>query len=118
MRLAPPSTSSCSARMCTTPGGPSGTLAKQRRPETMGFSEFVALLPPPLQFMAYVFAAGVSYFLVRTEYRKRRDTPPATSSTDLIVAGGSITDMKPIRELNDHLQHLVTHTAAATIEQR
>ncbi|WP_460451310.1 hypothetical protein [Alsobacter sp. SYSU BS001988] len=35
----------------------------------------------------------------------------------MFFAGGPFIDLKPIRELNEHLPHLVSHTAAATIRE-
>jgi hypothetical protein len=68
--------------------------------------------------VAYLVAAIVSALLVRTEYRRKRDGMPPAERTDLIIAGGSLTDMKPVREMNEHLAHLVSHTAANAIAQR
>lgn len=40
------------------------------------------------------------------------------TSPDVIVQGGSFADMRPIRDMNTNLEHLVSHTAALAIEQR
>ncbi|WP_406857270.1 hypothetical protein ABEG18_06485 [Alsobacter sp. KACC 23698] len=76
-------------------------------------------IPEQYQWVAYLaglIAAVFTGLKALTAGHKAAETQQHT--IDVFVAGGSFIDLKPIRELNEHLQHLVSHTAAATIEQR
>lgn len=75
----------------------------------------------PDQYQWIVYLTGLIaavYSGLRALSAGRKEAERMRPEADVIVQGGSFVDMKPIREMNEHLAHLVSHTAALAIEQR
>lgn len=59
--------------------------------------EWIATLPPPLQFAVMVGAGLYAIYLARTGYAAGKKEPPVTAK-DMVLTAAGITDLTPIRE--------------------
>jgi hypothetical protein len=75
-------------------------------------------VPDQYQWLVYIIGGiGAVWSAVKALTAGRQEAERG-SNPDVIVQGGSFVDMRPIKELNTNLEHLVNHTAAFAIAQR
>jgi hypothetical protein len=75
-------------------------------------------VPEPYQWIMYLAGGIAAIYAALRGITSGEKAADRSTNPDVIVQGGSFVDMRPIRELNTNLEHLVNHTAANAIATR